>query len=51
MNDNPEKPSPEFERFNALVRKVLSVPKAVMDERHKEEEKTKPSKRPSKSPK
>jgi len=30
------KSSPEFERFNALVGKVLSVPKSVMDQREKE---------------
>jgi hypothetical protein len=28
--------SEEFRRFNALVGKVLSVPKAVMDQREKE---------------
>ncbi len=28
--------SPEFNRFNALVGKVLSVPKAVLDQREKE---------------
>jgi hypothetical protein len=33
-----EKPSPEFERFNALVGKVLSVPKAVLDQRLKEDQ-------------
>ena len=32
------KPSPEFERFNSLVGKVLTVPKAVLDERLKEYE-------------
>ena len=32
-------PSPEFERFNALVGKVLTVPKAVLDERLKDYEK------------
>jgi hypothetical protein len=25
--------SPEFERFNALVGRVLSVPKAILDQR------------------
>jgi hypothetical protein len=35
MKSEP-KASPEFERFNALVGKVLSVPKAVMDQREKE---------------
>ena len=30
------KPSLEFQRFNALVGKVLSVPKAVVDQREKE---------------
>jgi len=38
MNDK-ENPSPEFERFNALVGKVLSVPKAVLDQRLEEHEK------------
>lgn len=28
--------SPEFDRFNALVGKVLSVPKTVLDEREGE---------------
>lgn len=32
------KPSSEFERFNALVGKVLSVPKAVLDRRAAEYE-------------
>ena len=32
------KTSPEFERFNALVGKVLTVPKTVLDERLKEYE-------------
>ena len=31
--------SSEFERFNALVGKVLTVPKSVLDERLKEYEK------------
>lgn len=31
--------SPEFERFNALVGKVLSVPKTVIDQRQEEYEK------------
>ncbi len=35
MKDEP-KTSPEFQRFNALVGKVLSVPKTVMDQREKE---------------
>lgn len=30
------KQSPEFERFNALVGKVLSVPKAVIEQREEE---------------
>ena len=33
------KTSPEFDRFNALVSKVLSVPKAVIDQRLAEHEK------------
>jgi hypothetical protein len=33
------KTSPEFERFNALVGKVLSVPKVVLDQRLEEYEK------------
>ena len=33
------KTSPQFERFNALVGKVLSVPKAVLDQRVEEYEK------------
>jgi hypothetical protein len=33
------KASPEFERFNALVGKVLSVPKTVLDQRLAEHEK------------
>jgi hypothetical protein len=33
------KTSPEFDRFNALVSKVLSVPKAVIDKRLAEHEK------------
>jgi len=31
--------SPEFEKFDALVGKVLSVPKAVLDQRLSEYEK------------
>lgn len=31
--------SPEFERFNVLVGKVLSVPKAVLDQRESEYQK------------
>jgi len=31
--------SPEFDRFNALVGRVLSVPKAVLDQRLEEYEK------------
>jgi hypothetical protein len=31
--------SPEFERFNTLVGRVLSVPKAVLDKRLQEYEK------------
>jgi len=31
--------SPEFDRFNALVGKVLSVPKTVIDQRQEEYEK------------
>jgi len=38
MGSSP-KTSPEFERFNALVGKVLSIPKAVMDQRLSEYEK------------
>ena len=34
-----DRTSPEFDRFNALVGKVLSVPKAVLDERVEEYEK------------
>ena len=30
--------SPEFDRFNALVGRVLSVPKAVLDQRLEEYE-------------
>jgi hypothetical protein len=30
--------SPEFDRFNALVGNVLSVPKAVLDQRLKEDQ-------------
>jgi hypothetical protein len=33
------KTSPEFDRFNALVGKVLSVPKAVLKQRLEEHEK------------
>lgn len=33
------KSSPEFERFNALVGKVLTVPKTVIDQRQEEYEK------------
>jgi hypothetical protein len=33
------KTSPEFDRFNALVGKVLSVPKAVLDQRESEYQK------------
>jgi hypothetical protein len=32
-------PSPEFEKFNALVGKVLTVPKAVLNQRLEEYEK------------
>jgi len=35
MKDKP-KASPEFQRFNALVGKVLSVPKSVVDDREKQ---------------
>jgi hypothetical protein len=38
MKDEP-KTSPEFDRFNALVGKVLSVPKAVLNQRLEEYEK------------
>jgi hypothetical protein len=31
--------SPEFDRFNALVGRVLSVPKAVLDQRESEYQK------------
>ncbi len=31
--------SPEFDRFNTLVGKVLSVPKAVLDQRESEYQK------------
>jgi len=34
-----EETSPEFDRFNALVGKVLSVPKAVLKQRLEEHEK------------
>jgi hypothetical protein len=40
--------SEEFRRFNALVGKVVSVPKAVLDQREKEyqeQSKANPSKR------
>jgi hypothetical protein len=46
------KTSPEFQRFNALVGKVLSVPKAVLDQREKEyqgQSKSKPKGRGLKS--
>jgi hypothetical protein len=42
------KPSPEFERFNTLVGRVLSVPKAILDQREKqyqEEAKSSPKRR------
>jgi hypothetical protein len=48
------KPSPEFDRFNALVGKVLSVPKTVLDQRLKEYEeqsKSDPKRRGPKSKK
>jgi hypothetical protein len=38
MKSEP-KPSPEFQRFNALVGKVLSVPKAVIEQREEEYQK------------
>jgi hypothetical protein len=34
-----EETSPEFDRFNALLGKVLSVPKAVLNQRLEEHEK------------
>jgi hypothetical protein len=46
------KTSPEFDRFNALVGKVLSVPKAVLDERlkdYEEQSKANPKRRGPKS--
>lgn len=33
------KTTPEFDRFNTLVGKVLSVPKAVLDQRESEYQK------------
>jgi hypothetical protein len=51
MSSSP-KTSPEFERFNALVGKVLSVPKAVIDQRvaeHEKESKANPKRRGPKS--
>jgi hypothetical protein len=47
-----QRTSPEFDRFNALVGKVLSVPKAVMDQREKEyqeQSKSNPKRRGPKS--
>jgi len=46
------KSNPEFERFNALVGKVLSIPKTVLDKRIEEDEKrtkSNPKKRVPKS--
>lgn len=46
------KSNPEFERFNALVGKVLSVPKAVLvqrEEEYKKQSHSKPKKRGPKS--
>ncbi len=46
------KPSPEFERFNALVGRVISVPKAVIDQREIEyKEQSKPTPKAKKTPK
>ena len=44
------KPSVEFQRFNALVGRVLSTPKAVIDQLKEEEKQAKlnPKKRDSK---
>jgi hypothetical protein len=39
------KTSPEFDRFNALVGKVLAVPKTVLNQRLKDYEKQKPKRR------
>lgn len=45
------KSSPEFDRFNNLVGKVLSVPKTVLDQREKEYENQKDSNPKKRGPK
>jgi hypothetical protein len=45
------KTSPEFDRFNALVSKVLTVPKAVLDQREEEYSKQSKGKRRGPKPK
>jgi hypothetical protein len=50
MKDKP-KTSPEFERFNTLVGRVLSVPKTVLDQREEEYSKQSKGKRRGPKPK
>ncbi len=42
--------SPEFDRFNALVGKVISVPKVVIDQREKEYQERSKSNPPKRGP-